>query len=105
MHNLEIERNYTYHQPHPGQVDRYNQLRTTGKALALQINALVPESREKALALTTLEQAIMWANAAIARGESGMPVDDRPHGYGEVASGPPLGRPYEDKRAEGKRLY
>jgi hypothetical protein len=28
-----------------------------------------PESREQSLALTNLEQAVMWANAAIARRE------------------------------------
>lgn len=89
MHNLEIERNFSYHKPNPSQVDRYNLLRATGKALALQINALVPEGREKALALTTLESVIMWANAAIARGESGMPVDDHQLGYDNTAQAVP----------------
>jgi hypothetical protein len=28
-----------------------------------------PDSREKSLAITNLEQAVMWANAAIARNE------------------------------------
>lgn len=29
----------------------------------------VPESRERALAITNLEQSMMWANAAIARNQ------------------------------------
>lgn len=36
-------------------------------ALASFINGNVPEGREKALAITHLEETMMWANAAIAR--------------------------------------
>ena len=36
-------------------------------ALATSINSLVPEGREKALAVTKLEEVMMWANAGIAR--------------------------------------
>jgi hypothetical protein len=35
--------------------------------LALFINEKVPEGREKALAITALEEVMMWANAGIAR--------------------------------------
>ena len=35
--------------------------------LADFINAKVPEGREKALAMTKLEEVMFWANAAIAR--------------------------------------
>jgi hypothetical protein len=31
------------------------------------LNELVPDSREKSLAITHLEEAVMWANAGIAR--------------------------------------
>lgn len=34
---------------------------------ALAIDRLCPDSREKSLAMTKLEEAMMWANAAIAR--------------------------------------
>lgn len=34
--------------------------------LAVKINALVPDGREKALALTKLQEAAQWANCAIA---------------------------------------
>lgn len=37
------------------------------KALAHQFDRDLPPGREKALALTQLEQAMFWANAAIAR--------------------------------------
>lgn len=35
--------------------------------LALFINEKVPEGREKSLAITHLEEVMMWANAGIAR--------------------------------------
>lgn len=35
--------------------------------LAIELNRLVPEGREKALAITHLEEVMMWANAGIAR--------------------------------------
>lgn len=45
----------------------HGSIREACKALAHTLDAKVPPSREKALALTNLEQAMMWANAAIAR--------------------------------------
>lgn len=65
----EIETRFTYHAPKDDQLDRYTTLRDAGKLLAGIIDRNVPESREKALAFTNLEQAIMWANSAIARRE------------------------------------
>jgi hypothetical protein len=35
--------------------------------LAAWLNEVLPEGREKALAVTHLEETMMWANAAIAR--------------------------------------
>ena len=63
----EIRNNFTYHAPKKGQPEIYEALRADGKHLAMAINAVCPDSREKSLALTNLEQAIFWANAAIAR--------------------------------------
>ena len=65
----EIENRFTFHAPHGDQSDRYDKLRTAGKALAYIIVEHTPESREQSLALTHLEEAIMQANAAIARRE------------------------------------
>lgn len=60
---------FTYHAPKEGQPQKYETLRATGLALGKAIVALTPASREQSLALTNLEQAIFWANAAIARNE------------------------------------
>lgn len=66
----EIEQRFTYHKPIGNQPQRYEALRNKAKELAIMINALVPESREKSLAFTHLEEAVMQANAAIARNEN-----------------------------------
>jgi hypothetical protein len=63
----EILHRFTYHAPKPGQPEKYEFLRSGGRALANAINELCPESREKSLAITKLEEVIMWANASIAR--------------------------------------
>ena len=66
---ITIENNFKYHPPKPGQPEKYHALRTAGKELAYLINDLCPEGREKNLAMTKLEEVIMWANASIARNE------------------------------------
>lgn len=65
----QIDNNFIYHAPKDGQTERYQALRDKLKEAAILINTECPESREKALALTNLEQAMMWANASIARNE------------------------------------
>lgn len=63
----QIENAFTYHPPKEGQPSKYTSLRNNAKDLAMMIDTLCPESREKSLALTKLEEAVMWANASIAR--------------------------------------
>ena len=66
--NPQIENNFKYHEPRTSDTkQKYVDLREKGKELAYLIDQLCPNSREKSLALTNLEQSIMWANASIAR--------------------------------------
>lgn len=65
--NPKIENNFTYHAPKEGQPAKYQAIREKAKELAYLIDELVPDSREKALAMTKLEECSMWANAGIAR--------------------------------------
>lgn len=65
----QIKNNFSYHPPKGDQQVRYETIRTAARELATTIDCLVPDSREKSLAMTNLEQAVMWANAAIARNE------------------------------------
>lgn len=65
----QIENNFSYHSPKEGQPQKYEQIRKTAKELAYMLEESVPNSREKSLAMTNLEQAVFWANAGIARNE------------------------------------
>ena len=65
----QLDNNFTYHAPKGDQQERYGRLRVWAKDLAEQINTMCPDSREKSLAITNLEQAMFWANASIARNE------------------------------------
>ncbi|ETK27375.1 hypothetical protein ERIC1_1c08200 [Paenibacillus larvae subsp. larvae DSM 25719] len=67
MSNPQIENNFKYHAPKEGQPGKYTAIREKAKELACLIDDLCPNSREKSLGLTNLEQVVMWANAAIAR--------------------------------------
>ena len=67
QHN--IENNFMYHDPLPRQLDKYSKIRDKAKELAYLIDELVPDSREKSLAMTKLEECSMWANAGIARND------------------------------------
>lgn len=65
----QIDNIFTYHAPKGTQQGRYEQLRNEARALARRINDLCPESREKSIALTKLQEAIQMANASIAINE------------------------------------
>lgn len=67
--NTELECRFTYHSPKGNQPEKYKKLREKAKEFAFLIQELTPESREKALAITKLEESCFWANAAIARRE------------------------------------
>lgn len=66
-HELAVR--FTYHPPREGQPARYDRIRGVARAFAQVIVQETPASREQSLALTRLEEAVMHANAAIARRE------------------------------------
>ena len=74
MSPAEIATRFDYHRPTEEQQDRMAFLRGSFKGLAEELADSTPDSREKSLALTHLEQAHFYANAAIARRE-GDPID------------------------------
>lgn len=63
----DLTNRFTYHAPNPQQIEIYAQIRAIAHAYAVAINELVPDSREKSLAITKLEEVVMWANAGVAR--------------------------------------
>ncbi len=66
----DLDTRFTYHAPKDGQPERYELIRSQARQFAVLINVNVPDSREKSLAITHLETAVMFANAAIARNEA-----------------------------------
>ena len=67
---LNLDNIFTYHAPHGNQAERYVEIREKAKELAKLIQEKTPESREQSVALTNVQQAVMWANAAIAINEN-----------------------------------
>ncbi len=65
----QIDKSFTYHPPTPEKAEHYVNIRGQAKDLAYTIANLCPASRERSLALTHLEEAVMWANASIARND------------------------------------
>lgn len=65
-----IENDFAYHKPHSqDQMDRYEANRADLHGAAYRLLTRCPPSRELSLALTKLDEAMFWANAAIARNE------------------------------------
>lgn len=79
---------FTYHAPFGNQPARYNGIRAEGWRLAQQIVDNTPPSREQSLAITAVQEAVMWANAAIA--------------INEKAPLPVLGQPDTNEQAAGQ---
>lgn len=65
----DLENNFTHHKPFGSQPDRCITIRAYGKIVANHILENCPDSRERSIALTKIEEGIMWANASIARNE------------------------------------
>lgn len=68
-----LDNAFNHHAPKGGQAAQYEFLRGEAKALATQYLRHCPPGHECSLAITMLEQAMFWANAAIARAEPASP--------------------------------
>ena len=65
--NYSKDKIFTYHEPIEETAKRYQEIRTLAKMFSDLVDNLVPKSREASLAQTKIEEAVMWANAGIAR--------------------------------------
>jgi len=63
----ELIHRFEYHRPSPAKVIAHEDVRSAVVNLALEFDSALPPGREQALAITKLEEAMFWANAAIAR--------------------------------------
>lgn len=71
----DLDRRFTHHPPGAATIPIHEYLRREFRMLAGRIVELGP-SRESSLALTNLEESLMWANAHVARNldpETGTP--------------------------------
>lgn len=63
-----IRNDFQYHPPKDAvTVELHGTVRDRLQNIALWIESATPAGREQALAITKLEEAMFWANAAIAR--------------------------------------
>jgi len=69
MDTNDLDNRFRYHNADPTQVQNMENIRKNFRALADLLNEMCPDSREKSLAITNLEQAQFWANASIVRNE------------------------------------
>jgi hypothetical protein len=68
MHPDDIANRFAFHAATTEEKrDAHTSVRQNCRALADFLNEKLPEGREKALAMTHLEEVMLWGNAAIAR--------------------------------------
>lgn len=63
----ELSNRFEYHPQSDAKVQDHQFVRDEFWYLADKLNQLLPEGREKSLVMTSLEEGMFWANAAIAR--------------------------------------
>jgi hypothetical protein len=70
--NVGLRHRFMHHPPKTADVtDRHDSVRTIClEAAEVILEETGPSSREQSLAITKLEEAMFWANAAIARGQA-----------------------------------
>ena len=64
--NPDHEKALSYHPLTPGRGEVHERLRAAAKVFAAVVDGCCPPSREALLAFTSIQQALMWANAAVA---------------------------------------
>jgi len=69
MDIADLENRFTFHPAAEGQVAKYKLIRRFGLDFSANLDRWCPDSRELSLAITKIEEAVFWANAAIARNE------------------------------------
>ena len=67
MNTQDLLNRFSYHATENPQAGQHDEIRKACLNLAGFLDATVPDSREKSLAMTKLEEVMFWSNAALAR--------------------------------------
>lgn len=68
MQSADLDNRFGFHPANDTSRPRHERVRQLYRELAGEVDALAgPDSREKSLAITALEESMFWSNAAIAR--------------------------------------
>lgn len=67
MSTDEIWHRYGYHKPNAMKAARHEAVRSAVREAALNLNGIIPASPEATKAFDALDEAMFWANAALAR--------------------------------------
>jgi len=71
-----LRHRFNYHKPTGNKAVFHQEIRNGCLDLALLINKKCPDCREQSLAITKLEEVMMWAMAAIARNDEIITMED-----------------------------
>lgn len=71
---LDLDNIFTYHAPNGDQLDRYARIRTAARQFAQVVVDNTPSSADQTVAIRKLSEAVMTANASIAREKEGQHV-------------------------------
>lgn len=69
--NKDLIKRFEFKKADPKRVLQHEDVRAVIIALAVDLNAMLPEGREKATTFTKLQEVMFWANAAVAMGPVG----------------------------------
>lgn len=71
MSHEQINHDFNHHPPSAGRALLHSDVRGLVRDLMHELEDKLPDGREKAVVKTKLEEAMFWANAAIARSADG----------------------------------
>ncbi len=66
---------FSYHKPVDGETDRFMKIRESARSFVHALLDNCPASRERSVALTHLQEAVMMANAAVVLNRPTVPGD------------------------------
>jgi hypothetical protein len=67
MDIADVTNRFTFHASTPETAALYEEIRGKAREYALWLNSVLPEGRDKSLAITHLESVVYSANASVAR--------------------------------------